>query len=79
MTPIALALTGLVCSVALLKLDVLKIVPAARALAIDSLSDGFIVIDEKGRIRDANGAARALLESKLREGGEPASGILRAP
>jgi diguanylate cyclase (GGDEF)-like protein len=67
-TPIALSLTGLVCSIALLKLDVLEIVPAARALAIDSLSDGFIVTDEKGRIRDANGAARALLESKLPRG-----------
>jgi hypothetical protein len=41
-TPFALALTGLVCSVALFKFGVIEIVPAARELAIDSLDDGFL-------------------------------------
>lgn len=68
LTPFALALTGLVCSFALFKLGVLEIVPAAREIAIDSLRDGFVVADEKGRVQDANPAARHLLGEELREG-----------
>lgn len=55
-----LSLSALLYAVALFKLGLFELVPAARALALDSIEEGFIVMDSKGRLQDMNRAARAL-------------------
>jgi diguanylate cyclase (GGDEF)-like protein len=59
--PLSLAATGIVFAIALFRLGLLEIVPAARELAIDSIRDGFVVADASGRIQDANPAILAML------------------
>jgi diguanylate cyclase (GGDEF)-like protein len=68
--PFSLALSGCFCAIALFGLGLFELVPAARDRAIESLRDGFIVVDDRGRILDANESAGRLLgEWASREGG----------
>jgi len=68
--PFSLALSGCFCALALFGLGLFELVPAARDRAIESLRDGFIVVDDRGRILDSNESAGRLLgEWASREGG----------
>jgi diguanylate cyclase (GGDEF)-like protein len=68
--PFSLALSGCFCALALFGLGLFELVPSARDRAIESLRDGFLVVDGRGRILDANEAAGRLLgEWATREGG----------
>ncbi len=58
--PFALALSVCVFAVALFKLGLFEIVPAAREMAIDSVREGFLVVDRLGQLHDLNKAARLL-------------------
>jgi diguanylate cyclase (GGDEF)-like protein len=73
--PLSLSCAGVVFSIALFRYGLLKIVPEARELAIDSLRDGFLVVDASGRIKDANKAAIVLLGESI---GNPALLIERS-
>ncbi len=63
--PLSLVSAGAVFSIALFRFGLFRVVPAARELAIDSLRDGFLVVDASGRIKDANKAALVLLGEKV--------------
>lgn len=56
--PLFLGISALVYAVSLFKLGMFELVPVARELAIDSIHDMFIVVNNDGRIQDINRAAR---------------------
>ena len=58
--PFALVALGVILSFALFKLDLFELVPAARELALDSIQDGFLVIDKNSIVLDFNQAVRHL-------------------
>jgi len=57
LTPFAFTLTCLAFVWSLLRFRLFNIVPVARAMLVESMSDGVIVIDQNGRIVDINPAA----------------------
>jgi diguanylate cyclase (GGDEF)-like protein len=64
-----LALGGIAFYVSIFRLGFFELVPAARDRAIESLRDGFIVVDGNGRVVDANRAASELFgEGAIRIG-----------
>ena len=80
LTPFGTIATGAAFGFALFRLGILELVPAARELAIDSLEDGFLVLDRKGLVVDTNQAARRLLPGLgLREGEALAEGSAGFP
>jgi len=58
--PFAFMLTGIVFSFALFRLGFLEVVPVARQVALDAVSDAFFVFDSHDRLQDMNPAARRL-------------------
>ncbi|MFC1951030.1 histidine kinase N-terminal 7TM domain-containing protein [Chloroflexota bacterium] len=72
-TPISFSFSGLMLWVGIFRFHLLNVLPAARAMIIDSMKDGILVIDTDNRIIDCNFAAaqildldaRALLSKKL--------------
>ncbi|HRZ65945.1 MAG TPA: histidine kinase N-terminal 7TM domain-containing protein [Spirochaetia bacterium] len=59
--PLAMTATSLCFALAVFRLGLFELVPAARDRAIESLREGFLVTDGRGRVIDANLAAAALL------------------
>jgi len=62
LTPLLLTCSALIDSWALLRQGLLRVVPVAREHVVNSISDGVIVIDARGRIVDMNPAAKALMQ-----------------
>jgi diguanylate cyclase (GGDEF)-like protein/PAS domain S-box-containing protein len=58
LTLISFMFTGLAISIALLRFHFLKLIPIARELLIEQMSDGAMVVDAQMRIVDANTVAR---------------------
>ena len=58
--PFTLSITGLIFSIALFKLGLFELVPAARELALDSIKDSFLVLDKHRRLQDYNKATLRL-------------------
>jgi diguanylate cyclase (GGDEF)-like protein len=56
----SMLVTGLFFAFALFKLGLFELVPAARELALDSIQDGFLVLDHRGNLQDMNQAASHL-------------------
>jgi len=56
-TPATFAISGVAIALALFRYGLLDLVPAAHDTIIASLSDGVIVLDDRGRIVDMNPAA----------------------
>jgi signal transduction histidine kinase len=63
-TPLAFAGSSLLLGWALFRRALFDLVPVARDLVIDSLSDAMVVIDSSRRILDMNAAARQLAARK---------------
>jgi signal transduction histidine kinase len=63
-TPLAFALSSLLLAWGLFRSYLFDLVPVARDLVIDSLSDGMVVIDSSRRILDMNAAARDVARRK---------------
>lgn len=61
--PLALSVTVLLFALALFRFGLFEIVPAARELALDSVREGFFVMDHSGKVLDLNRAARQLKET----------------
>jgi signal transduction histidine kinase len=65
-TPLTFVVTGVAGIVALRRYDVLDAIPVTDRVAqqslIDSMEDGVVVVDERGRIADANPEARRILD-----------------
>jgi PAS domain S-box-containing protein len=60
-TPIAFAVTGMLLFFALTRLGLLDLVPVARSILIDEISDGLFVLDTDLHVRDLNRAARQMI------------------
>ena len=70
-SPFAAAISAGAFYLALFKLGLFEMIPAAREIAMDSLEDGFLVVDRQGRLIDANEASRRFLGGvELRIGDE---------
>jgi diguanylate cyclase (GGDEF)-like protein/PAS domain S-box-containing protein len=61
LTPIAFSLTGLVFAYALFRQRLFDLLPVARSLIVERMSDGVLVVDHQWRILDINPAARRML------------------
>lgn len=61
LTPIAFGVSGVAFGWAFFRLRLLEIVPVARDLAIENMSDGLIVVDAHARIVDINPAVQDIL------------------
>lgn len=60
-TPFAFTLTALAIVYALFRYRLLDIVPVARDLLIESMSDGVLVLDAQNRVVDVNPAAQGVI------------------
>jgi len=61
LTRIAFSGSGLILVFAVTKLRFLELLPKARALLLETMSDGILVVDASKRIVDINPAARSIL------------------
>jgi PAS domain S-box-containing protein len=61
LTPFAFTITGLVATWALFRFQLFDVVPVARDVVLDSMSDGVIVLDTQARIVDLNPAAQQIM------------------
>ena len=74
---LSLALGGLLVALGLFRYRLLDIVPVARAVVIESMRDGMIVLDAQGRIVDLNPAAERFIGQSAEEVvGKSAEGAL---
>jgi diguanylate cyclase (GGDEF)-like protein len=60
-TPFSFTLTGLFFAHALFRYRLLDVVPIARSMLVDSMSDGIVVLDSRNRLVDMNPVASELL------------------
>jgi PAS domain S-box-containing protein len=60
LTPLAFAVSGLVCAWGLFRYRLFEVVPAARDVLVDNMIDAVLVLDRYERIIDANPAAARL-------------------
>ena len=60
-TPFAFSATALIIAYALLRYRLLDVVPIARHVLVENMSDGVLVLDAQNRIVDINPAAQNLL------------------
>lgn len=65
--PFASLVGGVIIIWGLLRYKLFDIVPLARALVFDNLSQGLVVVDVENRIMDANAAALAIVGRTMRE------------
>jgi PAS domain S-box-containing protein len=63
-TPFAFVLTAVVLVWGFFRLRLLDIVPVARGVVVEQMTDGLLVLDAYGRIVDANPAAAALVRDR---------------
>ncbi|MEZ0493211.1 diguanylate cyclase [Kineococcus sp. TBRC 1896] len=60
-TPLAFTVTGVLFAYAVLQQDLLRLVPVARSLVVETVTDAVFVVDERGRLVDLNPAGHAQL------------------
>ena len=76
-TPFSFSIAGLAFTYALLRYNLLDILPIARHVLIENMSDGVIVIDAQNRLVDINPAAEQLLGlSRKSRIGEPVGNLI---
>ncbi len=79
-TPASFAIAFAFIGWAVLRHRLLELTPMARGVAIESLRDGIIAVDDRGRAVDLNPAARRLLGEKATEAlGRPLGELLELP
>jgi len=75
-TPFSFTIAGLAFTYALFRYHLLDIIPVARDVLIESMSDGVIVLDAQNRLVDINPAAKEVLGERTRSTiGEPVETI----
>jgi diguanylate cyclase (GGDEF)-like protein len=78
-TPFAFSLTALAFVYALLRYRLLDVVPIARHVLVERMSDGVLVVDARNRIVDINPAARGVIGSPATSPiGEPVEKVFSA-
>ncbi|MBE2221047.1 MAG: PAS domain-containing protein [Anaerolineae bacterium] len=65
LSPVAFSLSGLVLTWSIFRFHLFDVVPVARQVAVETVRDGMIVLDDKKRIVDMNPAAQAVFEVNL--------------
>src|SRR5439155_4448296 len=79
LTPLTLAIAGLIWAWSLFRFRMLDLVPVARNAVIESMSDAVMVLDQHNRITDLNPAAQRLFGRPLTELiGQPAVQVASA-
>jgi signal transduction histidine kinase len=68
-TPLAFTASGILFALALYRTQLFDLVPVARDVVIESLSDGMLVLDPTWRILDMNSAAREVIRHHGAAGG----------
>jgi PAS domain S-box-containing protein len=63
LTGVVFSISGILLAYSLLQHKFLDIMPAARSKLIESMRDGWLVLDQKGRIQDMNAMAKRLLKT----------------
>ena len=66
-TPLAFIFTGILTAVGLFHFGLLDIMPVAKAMVIESIPEGIIVLDRQNRILDMNSAALKMTGLKLNQ------------
>ena len=61
LTPIAISISAFAFGYGILRFRMLELVPIARDLLIERMSDGVLVVDESGTVSDINPTGRVLL------------------
>lgn len=74
-TPFGFSLSVVLMTWALARLALLDLVPVARDVVVDRMTDGVFVLDGMGRIVDANPAARRLVAGSASLIGSPATSL----
>jgi diguanylate cyclase (GGDEF)-like protein len=64
-TPLCLAIAGILFGYAILRMQLLNMVPMARATLIESMPDGFFVFDHQHRLIDFNSMAQTFTHGRL--------------
>ncbi len=72
LTPFAFTITGIAMAWSIFRFRLLDVVPVARNMVIDNMSDAVIVLDRHGFITDLNPAAQGIL-------GRPLSALVGRP
>jgi PAS domain S-box-containing protein len=79
LTPLTLAIAGLIWAWSLFRFRMLDLAPVARHAVVESMSDAVIVLDQHNRITDLNPAAQRLFGRPLAELlGQPATQVAAA-
>ncbi len=63
LTPAAFMVSGLVIALGLFRFHILRIVPIARDVVVENISDGVMVLDDHERFLDLNQAAQEIIGS----------------
>jgi len=67
LTPVTFGVTGILFAFAILRARFMDLIPVARSLLIENMSDGVLMLDAKNRVVDFNPAMKKFL------GGDPSS------
>lgn len=76
-TPIAFAISGMLLTVTLFRYRFLDLMPVARDILVENMSDAMLVIDEQDRVADLNLSMQTLLNVTLEDAiGQPINTVL---
>jgi signal transduction histidine kinase len=76
LTPLSFVVSGLLFTRALSRNQLLDLIPVARDVVVESLSDAVIVLDASRRVLDMNAAARRLAGDPARWVGQPLTALV---
>lgn len=78
-TPISFLGTGLILALGLLQYRLFELTPVARHLLMETMNDGFLVLDDKDRIVDINPMAEGILAVPAKSAlGQPIADVLQS-
>ncbi len=73
LTPITFSITGLILALGIFRFQLFELVPMARDILIESMSDSLLVLDDQNRIVDINPAFEQLIGVSVKSAiGQPA-------
>lgn len=75
-TPLAFSFAGIAFAVAIFRYRLLDLIPVARAMVVERMQDGVVVVDSEGRLVDFNPAARRMLGTGEAVTGSPVASVL---
>jgi PAS domain S-box-containing protein len=75
-TPFAFVITGLAFGFAMYRFRLFDVVPLAQETILDAIRDGYVVIDDRGRILDLNETARERMATATDPVGKPIEAVI---